>query len=62
MARSKRSSRSNVLSQSKKILNGSLKDINSLFRRSSNAILGLANKGFKTLKSKSKRSRHSRKR
>lgn len=35
--------------------------MNSLFRKSSNAILGLASKGFKTLKSKSKKSRKSRK-
>ena len=62
MARSKRSSRSNVLSKSKKILNNSLKDINYLFRKSSNAVLGLASKGFKTLKTKTKKSRRSRKR
>ena len=59
MARSKKTS---ILSKSKRIVNSSLKDINSLFRKSSNAILGLASKGFKTLKSKSKRSRRTRRR
>jgi len=59
MARSKKTS---ILSKSKRIVNSSLKDINSLFRKSSNAILGLASKGFKTLKSKSKRSRKTRRR
>lgn len=57
MARSKKSS---ILSKSKKLMNTGISDVNSIFKTSSNAILGLASQGFKTLKSK--RSRKSRSR
>ena len=57
-----RSKKSSILSKSTRIANTGLKGINSLFRKSSNAILGLASKGFKTLKSKSRRGRGTRRR
>jgi len=57
-----RSTKSSILSKSKRLANTGLKDLNILFRKSSNAILGLASKGFKTLKSKSKRGRGTRRR
>ena len=53
MARSKRSG---IVSQSTKVVKTGFNDINSLFRQTSNTILGLASKGFKTLKSKRRRS------
>lgn len=56
-----RSKSTSILKKSKKIVNTSLKDINSLFKKTSNTILGLASKGFKTLKSKIIKSKKSRK-
>ena len=62
----RRSKRTNIFKKSDKMLDTGFNDINTIFRDSGNTILGIANKGFRTLETKHKkskrrhRSRHSR--
>jgi hypothetical protein len=58
MARSKKS---NFLAKTRKVLNSSLKMLESLYRKGSNTILSTANKGMSKLKNtRSKRTRRKR--
>jgi hypothetical protein len=58
----RRSKSVNVLSKSKRILNKSVSGVDTILRKSSNFILGLGNKAFRTLKTKKRKSKHSRRR
>jgi len=62
MARPKRSSKFNILRRPKKLLNRSLSDVNKLFDQGSNTILALGSRVFKTLKSKKRRAKQTRRR